>query len=194
MEKTRTGDFEFTPGLIIQELKKENPVRGHEPVLQVEAIPSDYNYKNIFYQKPVKTKWKKPVAIFLLVAGLGFAIWGGYTVYKKTMAKKEKSRALKKEEGQTSATDTAVKINLVVNTLEKQNIPAGTFKFVLETSSAEKAIPRFNKLKTYQWAVLLETNDSVTYKIFMLLPLAASDTTRVIDSLSMLTGKKVYIE
>lgn len=192
IEKIRSGEFVFSPGPLSPELKKEHTVREHEPTVQVEDNPSDYDYKNIFYPKQVRSKWKKPVAIFLLVAGLVFAIWGGYTVYKKTKAKKDNPTVQKKPvENIPSETTTVVKDN-VVSVPDKSVIPAGTFKFVLENSNASRAFPRFSRLKTFQWNVQMETSDSINFKIFMLLP--ASDTTRIIDSLSMLTGRKVYIE
>jgi hypothetical protein len=75
-----------------------------------------------------------------------------------------------------------------------QKIPEGKNKFVLEVTDRTRAMQRFNKLKNYLWDVKIETKDSVSYKIYMLLTVASADTTRVKDSLSMLNGKKVYIE
>lgn len=192
--KIRAGEFTFAPGTAIAELKKENTPK--EQVVTAEATPGDYNYKNIFYPKPVKSKWKKPAVVILLVAGLAVAIWGGYTVYKKTSAKKEKEEPVKEETANTEKKDTtvAVKDTVAVNPPSKTVIPPGNYKFILESSGPERAFSRFNQLKNFQWNVQMETNDSVTYKIYMLLPATASDTSRLRDSLRKLTGKKVYIE
>jgi len=40
--------------------------------------------------------------------------------------------------------------------------------------------------------VQLETTDSIQYQLYMLLPV--SDTSKTLDSLKMLTGRKVHIE
>jgi hypothetical protein len=73
-------------------------------------------------------------------------------------------------------------------------IPSGNYKFVLENAFAKRAFDRFTRLKTFQWNVQMETKDSLQYKIFMILPAVASDTTRIKDSLTNLNGRKVYIE
>ena len=40
----------------------------------------------------------------------------------------------------------------------------------------------------------METKDSVSFTLYMLLPVTAADTSRVLDSLSRLNGKRVRIE
>jgi hypothetical protein len=190
--KIKAGEYTFTPGTALPEFKKESQIREHTPT--AEEIAEDYNYKNIFYPKQVKSGWKKPAAVFLLVAGLGLAIWGGYAVYKNTIAKKQKEQLDSSEEKIVVADTTPIKKDTIAMVSDKTLVPPGNYKFILETTNKERAIPRFNKLKTYQWNVLLETKDSLNYKIYMLLAASASDTSRIRDSLTMLTGKKVYIE
>ncbi|HEV7782444.1 MAG TPA: hypothetical protein VGO58_14315, partial [Chitinophagaceae bacterium] len=91
--------------------------------------------------------------------------------------------------------DTTTHQNTIASTVQTTAVtPAGNFKFVLETANAQRAFSRLSKLKTFQWAVQMETKDSLAYKLFMILPGTTSDTTRLIDSLSMLNGKRVYIE
>ena len=67
------------------------------------------------------------------------------------------------------------------------------YKYVLEVAKSKRAFKRYNQLKAIQWNVQLETNDSIQYKLVMLLP-AVSDTSKTIDSLTVMTGRKVYIE
>ena len=52
---------------------------------------------------------------------------------------------------------------------------------------------RYKQLRENLWDVSMETKDSVDFKLFLLLPMR-SDTTHVVDSLTALTGKRVYIE
>ena len=68
-----------------------------------------------------------------------------------------------------------------------------SYKYVLEVAKKKRAVKRYNQLKDIRWKVELETQDSIQYKLFMLLP-ALSDTSRTIDSLTVMTGRKVYIE
>lgn len=151
-------------------------------------------YKNILYPQKDKIKWKNPVILLLIISGIALAIWGGYKIYQKSTVK-NKSRSvqeLKKEE--VTKKDT---MNVDLNSTPKnqvQNIPVGTIKFILEKANPTRAYTRFNRLKEYQWNVQMETKDSVTYKLFLLLPCAASDTSRIIDSLSLLNGRRVYVE
>jgi hypothetical protein len=78
--------------------------------------------------------------------------------------------------------------------LPAQNAAAGMQKFILEVCNAKRAFERYGRLKTFFWDIQMETKDSATYKLFMLLPASANDTNRIIDSLSLLSGKRVYIE
>ena len=196
--KVKAGVFEFTPGPAIAELKKEQALKEHQHTNQAEDNPADYNYKNIFYPKKVRARWKKPLVIFLLVGGLALAIWGGYTVYKRTAARKENGNVKKDKELPVVSDDTLTKQPADTAVITKTNpvivTAPGSYKFVLETTNRERAMTRFSRLKTFQWDVYMETRDSVQFKIFMILPAKASDTTRIIDSLTMLTGKRVRIE
>lgn len=191
--KINSGGFAFTTGPILTEKLSEYVAREAENIATREA---DDNYKNIFYPKKEGLNWKKPVAILLILAGIGLAVWGGYNVYKKTSVKKgaEENIDSKKKNGIIPVTDTN---NFPVDSsvIEVgQKIPAGKNKFVLEVTDKSRAVKRFNKLKSFLWDVQMETTDSVSYKIFMLLPAIAADTTRIKDSLSMLNGKRVYID
>ena len=144
-------------------------------------------------------KWAKPVTMLLIVVGIGLAIWGGYTVYKRTKAEDEKIVSVNEPDTNTENKITILPDSVVIPkkdsvTISTPGIPADTTKFVLETSDAKRAFSRFNKLKTFQWNVQMETKDSLSYKIFMLLPAMAADTTRILDSLSKLNGRRVYVE
>jgi hypothetical protein len=189
LTKINSGGFTFTPGPVLTEKLSDYVAKEAANTALREA---DDNYKNIFYSKKSSFNWKKPVAILLVLAGIGLAVWGGYTVYKKTSDKKEAATNNKKAEN-----------NLPTDTIQQQKdsiiniqpiIYEGKNKFVLEVSNLKRATQRYNKLKSFLWDVQIETRDSVTYKVFMLLPVATADTLRVKDSLSQILGKKVYVE
>lgn len=201
LSKIGAGEYTFTPGHVLAEKFTDQQTKDSSNTHSTEE--QDNDYKSVFYAPKAKMKWAKPVTILLILVGLGLAILGGYTVYKRTAATEEVAAAAPDTtvvENNNNAGETIIlpdsvtapKKDSLVSVV--QNIPAGTTKFVLETAIAARAFPRFKRLKEFQWNVLMETTDSVSYKLYMLLPVVAADTTRVIDSLSKLNGRRVYIE
>jgi hypothetical protein len=195
LEKIRSGEYALAPGTRMQEKTKEFAMREKQGAPAEKEFKNDY--KNIFYSGKVKMNWRKPFAGFLIITGLILAVWGGYTVYKKTIAKNKSAAGDNNKKVVTPAVndnkDTVMfqKDRVVIPV---QQATTGMQKFILEICNAQRAFERFSRLKTFQWNVQLETNDSVTYKLFMVLPASAGDTSHIIDSLSRLNGRRVYIE
>lgn len=197
LSKIKSGEFNFTPGLLLTEKFVDQQIKEVANSSTTEEQATDY--KSVFYAPKTKTRWVKPAMLLLILIGIGLAIWGGYTIYKRTAANEEASTTPTNKTETTDNTITIITDSVVAPkkdsiTASTQIITSGSTKFVLETGNAARAFSRFAKLKTFQWNVQMETKDSVTYKIFMLLPVSAADTTRVADSLKRLTGKRVYIE
>ena len=195
--KIRSGEFSFSSGQAIYVSPAAQPAKDSSSSAASEE--SLHDYKSVFYPRKTKTEWKKPVAILLLIGGLGLAIWGGYTVYKRTVSKNSNSDIATEEPKKDETIlvqDTTSNQPSVANTMQTAaaTTPAGNIKFVLEMASAKRAFARFAKLKNLQWPVQMETSDSLTYKLFLVIPGTASDTTRQVDSLRALNGKKVYVE
>ena len=209
LSRTRDGILEFTPGQLIPEVMRDNPARDSQ--LSQETHP---DYKSILYHTKATGNWKKPVAFLLVIAGIAFAVWGGYTIYKKTGGKKQDPVVKEQVAGEQVAggqdagsreqeaggslqggdTTANVKPDTVVMKPVVTPDVSGTFKYILEVSQAKRAMDRFSKLKRFQWPVEMTTNDSLSFTIFMRLPGTASDTTRLLDSLSRLNGKRVYLD
>jgi hypothetical protein len=195
LSKMQTGELSFTPGYVLAERMETIATKDHQKETITEEPAGDYS--SVLYNKKDKTAWKKPAALALIIAGFGLAIWGGYTVYKNNAAKKENPviEQTPVDEVVTKVKDTSVTIkDTAVNIQPVSATPAGSVKFILETSPKERAFFRFNRLRTFQWKVDMETKDSSLFTIYMLLPVNASDTSRVLDSLSRLNGKRVYIQ
>jgi hypothetical protein len=209
--KVKSGEFAFTSGQIMPEGMKDYSAREISSTSSTEESFSDH--KNIFNLSKAKVKWRKPVAFLLVVAGIALAVWGGYTIYKKTTSKDNpvttvpKEDTIKEEKNDETVLitdtakylppqqqDTVKKKDSVIVPVQTIQLPSGTTKFVLEISPAKRAFERLAKLKAYLWDVKMETKDSINYKLFMLLPATAADTTRMMDSLTLLNGKRVYIE
>jgi hypothetical protein len=194
--KNKSGEFAFTPGLTLPEKIKE--IAGKDLSGAEASEESLADYKSIFYKTGTKKiSLRKPALIFLIGAGIALAVWSGYKVYKKTTGNNKSETNGEKSEEETAAGDTVTLKkyrSISVQNTSVANIPPGTYKFILEIAGSKRAFDRYNKLKTFQWSVQMETKDSVSYKLFMLLPASAVDTSRIIDSLSILNGRRVYIE
>jgi len=188
--KTQTGEFSFTPGQVIPDRMDSAVLREYGKETISEEPVGDY--KSVFYNKHTKSAWKKPAAIGLILLGFGLAIWGGYTVYKKRTERSEKEETVvssdKNETNRNQSTiskspDTTIqKKDTTVTSIQPPIMPAGTKKFILEVSPKERA-----------WQVEMETRDSSLFTLYILLPVSPADTSRVLDSLSRLNGKRVYI-
>lgn len=184
LEKLRSGEYIFKAVKVLQEIGKDSPAR--ESAGNNSAKEKLSGFKSIFFIPAKKVNWKKPIAIVLILGGVTFAIWGGYTVYKKATTKN--SKLLNKEKKESPAT-------------EKQTITTNesnrNYKFIIETSAKERALNRFQRLRGFGLDVKMETKDSVSFKLFFLLPAAVSDTARMRDSLFGIytpPGNRAYIE
>lgn len=200
--KTQSGEFSFTPGQVIADRIESATHREYgKEALNVEPVG---DYKSVFYNKHTKSAWKKPAAIGLILLGFGLAIWGGYTVYKKRIESSTKEETVvsadktKQNSINESSDTTTQKEDTAQNTnpisTQSSILAAGTKKIILEISPKERALYRYNRLKTFQWPVQLETKDSSSFTLYMLLPVLPADTSRVLDSLSRLNGKRVYFD
>ncbi len=188
--KLRTGEFSFVSGTATG-----NEYSAREISSASSTQESFSEYHDVLSPRKSGYALKRPFAFILILAGIGLAVWGGYTVYKKS-ANKTSSASLPLANTNETKNTVADTIITIKDSLPKTEpaIAAGEHKFVLETANAKRAIPRFNKLKSFQWRLQMETKDSVTYKLFLVLPVAAADTTHILDSLTRLYGKRPYIE
>lgn len=207
--KIRSGQYEFTPGTLLSEKLKELPAK--EKVLAPAAANEESfnNYNPLIAPRPASAKWRKPVLAFLIIAGAGLAVWGGYTISKR-FADKNTTVAASAADSNSPQTVIVPETTIVpadsvpVQTTQAPvqapppattvDLPAGKYKYILETANRKRAFERYNKLKTYEWNVNMETKDSVVFKLYLVLPTLVQDTARVRDSLSVVNGRKVYIE
>jgi len=202
--KVKSGEFAFTSGLDLPESLKDYSTREISSTSSVEESFSDF--RKPINKNGAKTGWRKPVAALLIIAGIGLAVWGGYTVYKVSGKQENTPGHAKKNyrqvDSKTNKNDVAAdNTPLRDSSFEKQSFtnPAQTvsgsnessIKYVLEKAGPKRAFERFAKLKSFQWPVQMETKDSLIYTLFMILPTGYSDTTRILDSLTLLNGRSV---
>jgi glycine cleavage system H lipoate-binding protein len=189
--KVNLKECEFVPISISTDKVREqlNTKETQKAATREEAAPQ---YESFLSEPALKQGWKKPVIALVLICGLGLTIWGGYAISKKNASKAADSAAIISD---TTVVDTATAQTPQTDSLEKAAALANAnYKYVLEEASQQRAMKRYKQLRTNLWDVKLETNDSVRYKLYLLLPSQNADTTRVLDSLTVMTGKKVYIE
>ncbi len=197
LAKIKSGEFAFTPGETLPEKIKGVASKDLSGTGATEESLADY--KSIFYKTGKKNiNLRRPALILLIAAGIALAVWGGYKVYKMTAGNKSADNGRKVDEETTNVSDSiSAKKDTAMTTVQNKpadNIPPGTFKFILEVANAKRAFERYSRLKSFQWNVQMETKDSISYKLFMLLSASMADTSRIIDSLSIVNGRRVYIE
>jgi len=181
--KKQKGEFAFTPLSVPTEKLKEHNTKEPAPVTLEE---SSAQYESFLGSQKVSTGWRKPVIAMLILVGAGLAIWGGYTISRKA------ATADVTEVVDTTHIITPKDTTKVVAQVVEPPKPSD-YKYILQVSKRNTALRRYKQLKENLWDVNMETKDSVDFKLFMRLPIR-SDTTHVVDSLTALTGKRVYIE
>ncbi len=184
LSKMKSGGFSF----VVEKQTDHSAKELHKTPGSQESFT---DYENVFLPRREKSSWKKPAVVFLLLAGFGAAIWLGYLAYKKRTA--NVTVAANKEPERILHTTSSVQ-NVDSSTIQFKAIDNDEYKFVLEVANERRAFERFDKLKSYGWNIKMETKDSLRYKLYLSLQLSLSDTTKVLDSLTALNGRRVYIE
>jgi len=179
--KKQKGEFVFAPLSVPTEKLKEQKTKEPAPVTLEE---SSAQYESFLGSQKANVGWRRPVIALLILAGAGLAIWGGYTISRKAATADV-----------TEVVDTTHVITPkdTVIAAVPEPVKPKDYKYILQISKRNTALRRYKQLKENLWDVNMETKDSVDFKLFMLLPIR-TDTTRVVDSLTALTGKRVYIE
>ena len=189
LSRIKPGEYEFTPISIATDKIKE--LNTQDVVATVAKEESASRYES-FLSPKTKFEWKKPVIGLMLLCGVGLTIWGGYVISQKKDNNKIHTAA-EKIVPEMGAMDSLQKTDSIVPIAQTVIAPDNNYKYVLEVAKSKRAFKRYNQLKDIRWKVMLETKDSIQYKLYMLLP-SIADTTRTLDSLMVMTGRKVYIE
>lgn len=197
--------FTFTPGSILTE--RAEPISGPHAFREERLEEEAADYRGLLYNKKEKKSIPRPLAVVLILAGLGMAVWGGYLIYKKTTGTNSDQQTEQPAETPATYQNQAVASQPPADTVSRSvpdsanravlppapALPTGNYKFILEESSRERALGRYDRLKRFGWQVQMETKDSALFTIYLVLPVNPADTTRVLDSLSRLNGKPVRL-
>lgn len=181
------GSYDFFPITVSQATEKRKVV----PVNEKNKIPPAF----IDSRKKQPLNKQTPLIILVLtILAIAVIVWYYYDSRQPVS-------------NDISTTDTQASQNHAVLTPNEPskadspstlatNAPAhlngNTYKYILEKATKPRAEKRFAQLRQLNWPVELEALDSNTYKIVM--KLTNADTSRVKDSLRILSGKTVHIE
>lgn len=198
LSKLQSGGYSFIPGL--PSLEKIDPEKQAEEKSNDETV----DYKSILYIKKIgRSGWRKPAVIFLFIAGLGAAIWGGYMMSRPGIKEElAKQPVIEKTPEGSVATlpDSSATVTHTDSTGQFSKPPATdsiSYKFVVETADKKRALSRFEFLSQNGIAVKMETSDSLRFELYFLLHSLPSDTLRIRDSLARFytpLGKKAYVK
>jgi hypothetical protein len=199
LTKLQAGTFSFIPGSILQERVKEAIIKD-STTSESTNDEEGTGFKNIFYGRKEKTSRKKTLVFLVLLGTLAVAIWGGYTIYKKTYSRNNDSvQDVVPEDVVPTSTTPAKPPGLVEknDTLTPSpNVDPGSFRFVVEAADKTRGLQRYAQLRGFGLPVQVSTKDSLLFEIFFVLPAIAADTAKVRDSLKQLytpAGAKAYV-
>lgn len=169
-----------------QHTEKKKP----EPLTEKNSIPSAYESGN--------GKRNKTRSALVILALCALAVVAAIWFYVKNSEKEQQSLEDVTAETPKDITADTRKIDTPFDTSKSEpkavaSVSSDYYKYILEITQQPRASKRYGQLKKINWPVEMETADSVNYTLFLKLPAANADTTRIKDSLSALSGKKVWI-
>ena len=188
LSKNKSGNYDFVQSQGSNEKNKEGASESRDMTSTTENSFTDYE-EMFSPKKPKGPATKKIMTWFVAIAGLSLAIFGGYFVYNRTKNKKD---AIVKEQQpavqpQHDSIPTAPDTS---QTVTKPVDSSGTYRFVIEKALKQRALKRYAFLRSIYVDVKMETNDSVLFKLFFVLPATPADTARIRDSLQIRYGTR----
>jgi hypothetical protein len=198
--KTKSGGFEFTADHLLSDKVKESGIKE----LSATSI-SDQSlttYESLKPQKETNPPYRKIFLIVLIAVTAGIIIYGGYRIYKSNTADDDKKLAI----GETNSvandsnnTVTPIKPDSVQPTAATPvNNAVQQYRFVIEEAGRNRAFYRYHMLKKGNIPVQMSTSDSISFKLFIVIPAMPKDTARIADSLTIfypaVNRKRAYVE
>ena len=195
--RQKGGGFDFSPGeySVVEAGPGEKPDKPgkRKSVLeesQFEAQPNSV---------------RKIMLLVALVLGLGVIGWGGYMMYKKNAPEENKNdiavvpndtaKAILDSTKLAAARDSALAAKRAEPAPVLSSKDPSPYKFIiLQTYNKERALKRYNQLRSYDLKINMFTKDSTFFKVYFIFPAAAKDTVHIKDSLTREYAHSVIIE
>jgi hypothetical protein len=182
--KNKLGIYEFTAGEPITErIDLVGELRENSKPMAEKKSAFNEGYSHI---ESHHNQRKRLLVGTLVVIGLAVILWGGYSLYNNREHPPVEQQAAM-DTPTTTQPDTSVKAKAdsVPPATTAPGVPAGSYKFILESAKKNRATKRHAFLLTLDRKFRLETSDSTTYYITLTLPTTPADTTRLKDSLDL---------
>ena len=197
--KIKHGQYFFTPGNMFTEKSQSRGMKELAVTSSTEDTFTGYdNSRNEIFNSSFIIS--KLIVVVLFVAGIAIAVGGGYTIYKRNESRILLSQQIQPESpADTSSPQLTSTVTEQVAVPALPNLPKGSYKFIYETTtSKERALKRYQVVNKLDSSIQLETKDSVTFKIFIILPATPGDSSLVKESLQAwyygTKGMKITIE
>ena len=184
--KNKNNELQFTADHLLLDKVKEGRIKE----LSATSI-SDESLTTYETLKPHAEKspgYKKVFLTLLAICTVAAILWIGYKTYKKNSPAVVSHEQQEMETAPVNDTakyippvrDTAVAVQAVQKTTTD-----GNYRFVIEVANKRRAFYRYSMLKKGQIPVRISTKDSLSFKLFFVLPATAADTARISDSLTI---------
>ncbi len=217
LQKNKDGGYTFAAGTVLTQKTDEIPHK-HIETKRKSAYSNDDAVGGSSFNAG------KLIAILAVMVTLALIGWGGYYLYNKNtgdiepVSQNDTKPVITPDTSATQTIDTTGKNPDNMSSLKPDSVSAkpaenknlssaaaNGFKFVFETTTKKaRAAKRYEQLKgisilkEYNNKVAVETADSLTFKIFTIVPCTPADTARVKELLNAWyygnTATKVKIE
>ena len=194
--KTREGAYDF----VARELAaREEDHHRHERTDRNESVEKRRSVFDDEKYAPSTNPWQKIVVAALILGGLAVVVLGGYYLYmqKNDRAGIQEQQVVPLIDSTDIRQDTlsTPQVDSAQSMANYASAQSGGYKFIIEnTTSKKRALRRYAQLKSYFLPIKMETPDSVSYKLYFLIPSTPADTLRIKDSLSRYYLSKVKVE
>jgi len=196
--RQRGGGFDFSQGeyAVVEVSPPEKKDRSGKRKSVLEEAQ--------FEAQPNNTR--KIMLLIALIVGLGIIGWGGYMMYKKNGTDDKKNDVVPVMQDTTAAITDSTKLvhasDTVLATRQHEaiaSVPIAkesvAYKFIiLSTYNKERALKRYNQLRSFELKINMYTKDSTFFKLYFAFPAAPKDTVHIKDSLTREYGHSVIIE
>jgi hypothetical protein len=208
--KTKEGDLSFSPGsYVLQRMEEPAYMRQQDGQERKTSV-----FEEDYYKGEKNTDILRKLIIGgIVIITIGLIAWGAYYLYSNNKAVNEtalpdtdtslqqvKIDTTVQQKPQAYMPDTASTQSVTPSqpvTTDSANTtpPPGEYRFViLNTTNKTRALNRYNQLLLTKASVKLETADSITFKLYFMLPATAADTSRIKDSLRRFYAANVTID